>query len=156
MKRFLISAVFAMLLASCDSGISHEPDGLQSDTIKLSADRVVFGAGGSVQEVSAKGTSWTIISFEENGSSFYAHPDAVGQDGYKGYSFEFENLEGAFCDPANPAVTLIRSEWFELRRELRLITVSVEPNGTGKQRSVVFTLEDRNYFGTLTVTQQAE
>lgn len=158
MKRFSIfcAAIGAMLLAACHSGTFDEPDGLQGDTIKLSTDRLTFGADGATKEVTSKGAFWTIINFQENGNTYIAHPEAVESDEYAAYDFEFENLEGAFCDEANPAVTLVRSPWFELRRELRSITVTTTPNDTGKERSVVFTLEDRDYFGRLTVTQAAE
>ena len=148
MKRLsiLCAVLCVMLQAAC-----HEPDGLQDDTIRLSTDRLTFGADGATKEVTSEGAFWTIISFQENGNTY-----AIEREEYAAYDFEFENLEGAFCDEANPAVTLIRSPWFELRRELRSITVTTAPNDTGKERSVVFTLEDRNYFGRLTVTQAAE
>lgn len=141
-----------MLLAACGS----EPDGLQGDTIRLSTDRLTFGADGSTQEVTATGASWTIVDFKESGKTYAISPEAAESEEYGSYDFGFENLDGAFCDEAHPAVTLIRSPWFELRRELRRITVTVAPNDTGTERSVVFTLEDRNYFGRLTVTQAAE
>lgn len=157
MKPFsiLCAAVLALLAASCDR--THgETDGLQGDTIRLSADRLTFGAGSSTQEVTSAGASWTIIEFEENDNIYVTAPETVEYEEYGGYDFEFGNLDGAFCDEAHPAVTLIRSPWFELHRELRRITVTVEPNDTGMERSVVFTLEDRDYFGRLTVVQAAE
>ena len=157
MRRFSIlgAAALALLAFSCDR-TPGEPDGLQGDTIRLSADRLTFGAGSSTQEVTSAGASWTIIEFEENDYIYIMVPEAVEYEEYGSYDFEFKNLAGAFCDEAHPAVTLIRSPWFELRRELRRITVTVAPNDTGMERSVVFTLEDRNYFGRLTVAQAAE
>lgn len=157
MKRIITPAVAiaALFFASCGNGIFSGSDGSQSDTIRLSADRLTFGVDGSTQEVTSKGASWTIIEFKENDSIYVISPETAEYEEYAGYDFGFENLDGAFCDETHPAVTLIRSPWFELRRELRRITVTVAPNDTGTERSVVFTLEDRDYFGKLTVTQRA-
>lgn len=113
------------------------------DIIKLSAKELVFDATGGEQTVTTESEGWWMIGYYI-GPLFY---NFYYIDKYEGL-FTVEDGDGTLPNPVR-----VSSEWFDISREARSITVKLAPN-EGPAREMQLGLEAGNYYDRLTIRQK--
>ncbi len=147
--KYIYSLLVVLSLFACNKETDNkEPLGKASDTIKLSTDSLLFNSTDSVKEVTTEGDRWE-MGLILNGS----YPLDYSKENLKYIRGNIGVYENSSLPIYENTPLKIEGDWFVISRELKKITVEVKPNETKQNRKVEIMVNDRNYFGTLTVTQ---
>lgn len=136
MKKFikqavLLSVMFPYILSSCDDNV----DGKASDTIKLSTSNVIFNKSSDSIQITTKSDFWWICEMKESGK--YIDIGDLNKDSTKDFQYT--------------------GQWYKIKRESKIISISVTENTSGKARQLNINLQAGNWFGSsITVNQKAE
>jgi hypothetical protein len=143
MKQMLI--IFCMILGLNACKDRFEPIGKQDDTIKLSTTALTVKADGGTFTVTSEGKSWDIdfsicmdnVWYDLGGDRF----DVVVEKSKSGYQY----------------IVRIGGPWFSVTKETtQKITFSIQPNDTGKVRTLGLSIWAGNYSTGIVLTQTAD
>jgi hypothetical protein len=156
MKHIFFIFTILLGLFSCKKDV-YEPKGIQGDTIKLSADKLFSPAKGGEFEITTKGQSWIVYSSISVDSKWYEFRcDSVENNWYWIYNdieFPIEKNGNNFSHNT----IKIEGPWFIIHKvNQQKIIFTVFPNDTGKDRTLILNLNDRNFFTGITLTQSAD
>jgi hypothetical protein len=141
MKGILFLCMALGVCACKNKGI----DGLQSDTIKLSTEKLTVEAGGGTRAVTTEGKQWFIDRYVYVDGQFY---NGKSENAPVTIESEVSN---------DLDVIKITGKWFTVTKETsQKIVFDVKPNETGKARVLSVPLWDRDYYTGITLTQAAE
>ena len=145
MKKIVLICCIAFGVYTCKD--EYEPDGYQNDTIKFSTNTLSFNAKGGDAIVTSEGDNWHIDCLYINDGDGWDLPSV-----YDNFLVEIDSSENGFRD-----IIKMTGSWFIIDKETKQkIAFSVSPNNTGKVRTLMLTVMDRNFGAGITVTQSAE
>ena len=149
---FILTAM--LCLFSCQESVN----GKQGDTIKLSTDKLFPSAEGGEFEVTTQGKYWNIGNMISVDSKSYGMGcDSLGNNCYWDYNgiafpIEMDNRNGY-----HHYIVKIEGPWFTVHRITdQKIIFFIQPNDTGKTRTLILDLHDMNFWTGITLTQSAD
>ena len=142
-----------LCLFSCQESV----DGKQGDTIKLSTNKLFSSAEGGEFEVTTQGKYWQIertVSIDSK--SYWMEFDSIGNNChwlYNEIEFSIETKgDRDYCHH----ILKIEGPWFTVYKVTeQKIIFSIQPNDTGKVRTLRLDLWDGNFYGAYIILTQS-
>ena len=133
MKKVIVLFLSIALFSSCDK---TRLDGDWDDIIKLSTNKVEFGAKADSVIIKTEGDGWWIEHIRLN-DSFYSY-----------YGSDSIDLE-------SDHYKIVEDDFVVERRDKNTLFVKLTDNLTGEERKMVISLEAGDYFDGVVITQKS-
>ena len=133
MKKLFFLFVAVVLLSSCHKDIK----GVWKDNINLSVKNVVFGPQADSVTITTGGSWWWIDGITFNDSSYCTQLD-------KNYNPEMDRY------------TFKQADYVVEKRDKQTLFAKLDKNTTGKDRTLIISLQAGDYFDCVTIKQSAK